>query len=137
MKRFRFSLDKVLKLRKYSEDEAKIALGQAVGILAAIENDIKENSIRRHNAALERFSDIGQIAWWDNYISRLDQMADKLAEDAARAQLVAEEKRVLYLEASRERKAIDKLKEKRQKEYRKETLDSQMSEMDDLTASRK
>jgi flagellar FliJ protein len=137
MKRYQFSLQKVLQLRKYQEDEAKIALGQAVGILTAIENDIKETSIKRHHAASERFADASQITGWDNYIIRLDQQALKLAEDAARAELVVEEKRALYLEASIKRKAIDKLKEKREKEYRKEMFDSQALEMDYLTAARK
>jgi flagellar FliJ protein len=137
MKRYQFALQKVLQLRKHQEDEAKIALGQAVGILTAIENNIKDTSIKRHNAASERFADAAQMTGWDNYITRLDQHACKLAEDAARAELVLEEKRALYLEASIKRKAIDKLKEKREKEYRKEMLNSQASEMDYLTAARK
>jgi flagellar FliJ protein len=137
MKRYQFALQKVLQLRKYQEDEAKIALGQSIGVLATIENNIKETSIKRHHAASERFADTAQMAGWDNYITRLDQQALKLAEDAARAELVVEEKRGLYLEASIKRKAIDKLKEKREKEYRKEMFDSQASEMDYLTAARK
>jgi flagellar FliJ protein len=137
LKRYHFALQKVLQLRKYQEDESKIALGQSIGALTVIENNIKETSIKRHHAASERFADTVQMTGWDNYITRLDQQALRLAEDAARAELVVEEKRALYLEASIKRKAIDKLKEKREKEYRKEMFDSQASEMDYLTASRK
>jgi flagellar FliJ protein len=137
MKRYKFALQKVLQLRKYHEDEAKIALGQAVGVLTAIENNIKDTSIKRHHAASERFSDAVQMTGWDNYIIRLDQQALKLAKDAARAELAVEEKRALYLEASKKRKAIDKLREKREKEYRKKMFDSQTVEMDNLTAARK
>jgi flagellar FliJ protein len=137
MKRYQFALQKVLQLRKYQEDEAKIALGQSIGILTAVENNIKENSIKRHHAASERFADTAQMTGWENYISRLDQQALKLEEDAARAELVVEEKRGLYLEASIKRKSIDKLKEKREKEHHKEMLDSQASEIDYLTAARK
>ena len=136
MKRFSFSLQKVLNLRKYREEETKIALGQAIGALTAIENNIKETAVRRHHAATERFSDSGQMIAWNHYIVRLDQTAEKLAEDAARAELVVEEKRTQYLEASRELKAIEKLKEKREKEYRKEMFDYQTAEMDNLTAAR-
>jgi flagellar FliJ protein len=137
MKRRQFALQKVLQLRKYQEDEAKIALGQSIGILATIENNIKETSIKRHHAASERFANTALMTGWDNYITRLDQQALMLAEDAARAELIVEEKRGLYLEASIKRKAIDKLKEKREKEYRKEKFDSQALEMDYLTAARK
>ena len=136
MKRFSFSLQKVLKLRKYTEEETKIALGQAIGALTAIENNIKETAVKRHHAATERFADAGEMTAWNNYIIRLDQQAQRLSEDAARAELVVEEKRALYLEASRELKAIEKLKAKREKEYRKEMFDYQTAEMDNLTAAR-
>jgi len=136
MKKFSFSLQKVLQLRKFREDECKIALGQAISILNEIENKIKETAIKRHHAASQRFADAGQIAAWDNYIIRLEQEAERLAEQAAQAELVVEEKRALYLEASKELKTIEKLREKREKEYRKEMFDLEMAETDDLTAAR-
>jgi flagellar FliJ protein len=136
MKRFTFRLEKVLQLRKFKEDECKIALGQAIGILNKIENDIKMTAVKRHNAAAERFNAPQDMASWDVYILRLEQEAEKLAGQAAQAELVVEEKRALYLEAQRDLKAIEKLKEKREKEYRKEMMDSQMAEIDDLTAAR-
>jgi flagellar FliJ protein len=137
MKKFTFGLQKVLQLRKFKEDECKIALGQAVSALNKIENDIKETAVKRHNAASQRFEDSSQISAWDNYIVRLEQEAAKLTEQAAQAELVVEEKRAQYLEASRELKAIEKLKEKREKEYRKEMFDYEMAETDDLTAARR
>ena len=136
MRKFSFSLQKVLQLRKFREDECKIALGQAVSILNEIEKKIKETALKRHNASLQRFADAGQMASWDNYIIRLEQEAEKLAVQAAQAELVVEEKRALYLEASRDLKVIEKLKEKREKEYRKERLNYEIAEADDLTAAR-
>jgi flagellar FliJ protein len=136
MKRFTFRLEKVLQLRKFKEDECKIALGQAISILNKIENDIKMTAVKRHNAAAERFNAPQDMASWDVYILRLEQETEKLARQAAQAELVVEEKRALYLEAQRDLKAIEKLKEKREKEHRKETMDSQMAEIDDLTAAR-
>ena len=137
MKRFSFNLQKVLQLRKFKEDECKLALGQAISVLNEIENKIKETAVKRHHAASERFADPGQIAAWDNYIVRLEQEAQRLTEQAAQAEIVVEEKRALYLEASKDLKAIEKLKEKREKEYRKEMFDYEMAEMDNLTAARR
>ena len=137
MKKFTFSLQKVLKLRKFKEEECKIALGQAVSILNAIENNIRENAVRHQHAASQRFTDTGHIAAWDIYIVRLEQEAQRLMEQAAQAELVVEEKRTLYLEASRELKTIEKLREKREKEYRKEMFDYEMAQMDDLTSARR
>jgi len=136
MKRFKFGLEKIMQLRKFKEEECKLALGQAVSILNKIENEIKQTAIKRHNAALQRFADIGETGAWENYIIRLDQEAQKLTEKAAQAEIVVEEKRALYLEAQKDLKVIEKLKEKKQKEYHKETLDFEMTEIDNLTAAR-
>ena len=133
MRRFSFSLQKVLQLRKYREDQCKIELGQAIGILSEIENRIRERAFHRHQAASERFTGTAvDMQAWDHYIARLDQEVQRLTEDAARAELVVEEKRENYLEASRELKVIEKLKEKREKEHRKDMFDAQTAELDDL-----
>jgi flagellar FliJ protein len=79
---------------------------------------------------------MGETNAWENYILRLDQEAQRLTEKAAQAEIVVEEKRALYLEAQKELKVIEKIKEKKQKEYRKEMLDYEMNEIDDLTAAR-
>jgi len=136
MRRFNFNLEKILDLRKIKEEECRLALGQAISALNMIENKIKETALRRHNAANERFSDPLDIASWDTYILRLEQEAEVLADKAAQAQIVVEQKRELYLEASKDLKAIEKLKEKQKKEYRRETLNTQMNEVDDITAAR-
>jgi flagellar FliJ protein len=136
MKAFRFSLEKILKLRTYREQEAKIDLGRAIAVLSEIENRIKAVAEDRHRAATERFApdnDALKMLYYENYISRLDQERDKLLEEAARAELVVEEKRNDYLEASRERKVLDKLKEKQEKKYRKEVFAGETKDLDDIS----
>ena len=137
MKRFRFGLEKILELRRHSEEEAKIELGKAISILNEIENNININSTKWNNAVRERFTGINtadgilSMQAWDNYILRLEQEAEKLKAQAAQAELVVEEKRILYLEASRELKVMEKLKEKRQKDHRKEMFKAETKESDD------
>jgi flagellar FliJ protein len=135
VKRFSFSLEKVLELRKYREQEARIALGRAIGALTEIENRVKETAVKRHNAARERFAGAGgggTMLAWDHYIVRLDQEAERLAREAATAALAVEEKRGVYLEASRELKVMEKLKERREKEHRAELFAAETAELDDL-----
>jgi flagellar FliJ protein len=149
MKRFHFQLQKVLELRKYREEESKIELGRAVGVLSAIESRIREAAEKRHHAARERFnggdmrntisiSNTGSmqnsfsIIAWDNYIIRLDQEVERLTGEAAQAELVVEEKRERYMEAERDLKVMEKLREKREKEYRKEMFAAETAELDDL-----
>ena len=149
MKRFHFQLQKVLELRKYREEEAKVELGRAIGVLSAIESRIKEAAEKRCHAARERFggSDMrnsGGISdtvgtqnsfsmlAWDNYITRLDQEVDRLTGEAAQAELAVEEKRERYMEAERDVKVMEKLREKREKEYRKEMFAAETAELDDM-----
>jgi flagellar FliJ protein len=138
VKRFKFNLEKVLELRQYGEQEAKNELGRAIGILTGIENKIKQNAVTRGQAARQRFEGINapggasSMTAWDSYILRLEQETERLMEEAAQAELVVEEKRSLYLEASRELKVMEKLKEKREAEYRKEMFAAETKELDDL-----
>jgi len=136
MKRFAFRMEKILQIKKFEEDERKLELGQAVSILNKIENDMKITAMKRNNAIEQRFNSPQDMATWDLYILRLEQEGEKLAQKAAQAQLVVEEKRAKYVEAQKEVKAIEKLKEKRQKEYRKDMMNLQMAEVDDMTAAR-
>jgi len=136
MRRFRFSLEKILQLRMFKEEECKIILGQAISALNKIENDIKETAVKHHNAASQRFNNPVDSQSWDMYILRLEREAEELQKKAAQAQLVVDEKRALYLEALKDLKAIEKLKEKKQKEYKKEMLKFEMNAVDELTATR-
>jgi flagellar FliJ protein len=138
MKRFQFKLDKVLELRHYSEQEAKIALGNAIGELNRIENEIKTIAAKRLDASSLRFqsgSSADEIRYADLYILRLDRTADKLMEDAAKAELKVSEARDVYLEASKEKKIIEKLKEKKEKEYKKFVLSEEDKAVDEVANS--
>jgi flagellar FliJ protein len=152
VKRFKFGLEKVLKLRQHHEHEARVELGRAIGVLAGIENEIKRNAATRSEAVKERFAGItagdgnafldtgygGSLSMhaWDAYINRLEQEADRLMEEAARAETVVDEKRNLYIEASRELKVMENLKERREKEHRKEMFVAETKEMDDKTQAK-
>ncbi|GHU93032.1 hypothetical protein FACS189479_03590 [Spirochaetia bacterium] len=136
MKRFSFSLEKILDLRKHREQEAEIELGRAIGELTEIENKIKTLALEKTKAARERFSSNNtsiEIQSYDFYIMRLDQTRDRLLEEAAKAELKVEAARTIYLEASRDRKVFDKLKEKQGAEYRREILVEETKILDDIS----
>ncbi|MDR3193073.1 MAG: flagellar export protein FliJ, partial [Treponema sp.] len=120
MKRFNFSLEKVLELRRYREQETELELGRATGELVVIEQRIRELAEARSLAAAGRFSpgnSAVDIRNYELYILRLDKTKEELLEAAAKAAQKVEEARRIYLEASRDRKVMDKLKEKRAAEY--------------------
>ena len=140
MKPFAFGLEKVLNLRKYRENEAKVELGRAVGILAELESNIRSIAEERVRAAAAQFSPgngAAEIQQYMVYLLRLDNTRERLFKEAAMAELKVEEARNVFLEASRERKVLDKLKEKRGKEYKKVTLTEETKNLDDIASAKR
>ena len=138
MKPFTFGLQKVLSLRKHHEDEAKIELGRAVGVLAELESNILTIAQERSRAASAQFipgNSAAEMQQYMFYILRLDNTKEQLLKETAMAELKVEETREAFLEASRERKIMDKLKDKRRLEYRKMALADEAKELDEITAS--
>lgn len=136
MKRFRFNLDKLLELRQYYEREAELSLAKAMGELYSIQERLRTLAEDRAAAASERFfpgRSVAQIHATDLYILRLDRTKEALLEAAAKAELVVSEKRQAFLEASRDRKVLDKLKEKRLKEYKYYVSLEEIKSIDDIS----
>jgi flagellar FliJ protein len=136
VKQFRFKLETVLDLRLHREQETKIALGKAVGALSLIEHNLEELTQERFNAGKERFSPAygaADILVHDLYIRRLEETQDRLLQEAAAAELKVEEARDEYLEASRDRKVLDKIKEKRRREYNKAREYGEIKNLDDIS----
>ena len=135
MKPFVFSLEKVLGLRKYNEDEKKIELGRAIAVLTELEGRINVLARERARAAGAQFSpgnSAALIQQYMYYLLRLDNTMEQLLEEAALAEMKVEEAREAYVEASKERKVLDKLKDKRYKEYRKEMIAAETKVLDDI-----
>jgi len=136
VKKFQFNLENVLQLRKFNEEECKLALGLAISMLNEIENKIKETAVKHHHASCELFKDPSKMMIWTNYITRLEQEKEKLMEEATKAEIVVEEKRVIYMEAFKEYDVLEKQKEKKKKEYKKEAEKAESAEVDELFAGR-
>ena len=138
MKAFSYSLEKVLRLRKHNEDEAKIELGRAISVLADLEQKLFALIGETARAQREQFNPENtatQIQQYMFYLIRLDNIKEQLLKDITVAEMKVEEAREAFLEASRERKVLDKLKEKRHKEYRKEVLAEETKELDDISTA--
>ena len=136
MKPFAFGLQKVLKLRQYHEDEAKIELGRAIGVLADLESRLRSLAAEQARAAAAQFSPentAAMIQQYMFYLLRLDETKERLLKETALAEMEVEQAREVFIEASRERKILDKLKEKRQKEYRKIVLREEIKVLDEIS----
>ena len=70
MKKFVFSLQKVLDLREFEEEKAKLELGKAVAEMERIKKLLAENAQNRVNAGYSRrdVSDVLSLQQIENYI---------------------------------------------------------------------
>ncbi len=138
MKRFSFSLQRLLDFREFREKDAEIALGRAVSAREEISLELESVAKKRVAAAYERGGDspINDLLAIDRFVARLDARKDALLEDLAAAELAVERAREAYLEATRNRRVITKLRERRAGEWRKEYLEEEAANLDDLSGSR-
>lgn len=134
MKKFVFSLQKVLELREYEEDKAKLELGKAVAELERIKRLLEENARNRvaANQSRKDTTDVIVLMNIENYIIGLDAKKEKLLEELTMAQMFFEEKRDLYTKAMQDREVLSKLKEKQLSEYKKEVLKEEENALDDI-----
>ena len=135
MKKFVFSLQKVLDLREFEEEKAKLELGKAVAEMERIKKLLVENAQNRVNAGYSRrdVSDVLSLQQIENYILGLDLKKEKLLEELASAELIFEKKRDLFTEAMQAREVLTKLKDKQLSEYKKEALKQEENALDDIT----
>ena len=134
MKKFVFSLQKVLDLREF-EEKAKLELGKAVAEMERIKKLLAENAQNRVNAGYSRrdVSDVLSLQQIENYILGLDLKKEKLLEELASAELIFEKKRDLFTEAMQAREVLTKLKDKQLSEYKKDALKQEENALDDIT----
>jgi flagellar FliJ protein len=138
MKRFVFKLEKILQLRKYEEQEAKIELGRALDALTAIEARIHALAEERSRAAGAQFSpsnNAAMIRQYMFYLLRLDNRKEELLKDAAMAEQKVEEAREIFRTAFQNRQVLDKLREKEARKH-KEALEAEENKMiDDIAGN--
>ncbi len=138
MKRFAFSLEKLLALRDFREREAEIELGRANSVCERIRQDLETVARNRFSTARSRRSGarIDELRAIENYIILLDKQKERLLEELSAAELVLEQKRELYLSAHRDREVLTRLREKKAESFRKEWLNEEAAILDDINNSR-
>jgi flagellar FliJ protein len=124
MKKFTFSLEKVLKLRSHAENDAKIELGRAVSALSQIENRLVSLAAEQKTAKENRFSGGASLRYmynYENYLQRLESEKEQLLKAAAAAEIEADNARELWTEARAGLKVMENLKDRKFTAYRKES----------------
>jgi flagellar FliJ protein len=141
VKKFNFPLQKILDLRQFREDEARMALGRAVGEGERIKQDLATTAQMRvqamgdlRNASAAEGVMVNPMALMNlqNYLRRLDQQKERLLAELAQAELVIAEKRSAFAETMKARKVFTNLQDKQFTEWRKDTQRKEDAVLDEI-----
>jgi flagellar FliJ protein len=137
MKRFLFGLEKILELREYRERIAKATMAEKAGKCKILELDLEGNARKSMGAAQERFRRGGNVSDFlagEHYSLRLVVERERLMKALALAEVEREQARLAYIEASKSKELISKLKEREEAEYYKTAVREEIKTMDDIAA---
>ena len=140
MAKFKFSLASILNIKEKMEDLKKNEFGKALMALEAekvrLEALIQEriNCIESFRESLAQGVNPLDIKQHNNYLDNLKKriIAQRMAVNIAEA--FAEEKRKELVEAMRERKALDKLKENDYEQYLIEEKQEEQKSIDEIVS---
>ncbi len=136
MKRFRFRLEKVLEVREYYERLAEMKLSAAAGKCALLERRLVDNAHATREAARQRFAggrELYNMRAVELYAQRLASERDRTMKALAMAEVERESARQGYVSASKEKKLLTKLRERREAEYYRSATREEVKILDDLS----
>jgi len=123
MARFRFKMDSLLKLRENLEEQKKNEFGKAAAELErqkrtlARLNDEKSSMVQAFQVAVKEQIDPLKSDMFNKYIKLVSRRIEEQIAVVKKAEVFLEEKRVELVEATQEKKKLEKLKEKQFQQY--------------------
>lgn len=141
MKRFKFDLEQLLRLKRWREEEAKKALAAEVAALENLKAKLLELQGDLEGAWSNAPGNLGdtvdapgrlQLLGYARHMGEL--ISGQEGEIAAQSQRL-KEKSDLLMKAMQERKVLEKLKERRHDEWRKQRNKLEYANMDEASAA--
>lgn len=140
MAEFKFSLEKVLNYREQLENEAKARLGSLQEKSRALKEhyrNLKEDEqIQENKLCNTPFSENGQRWLLDNYIKALRQDMLQTQKDIASVDEEIEQAKKELAEKAKDRKIMEKLKEKHFENFKKEEQLKEQRNLDEIASIR-
>jgi flagellar FliJ protein len=138
MKRFRFRLQRILDIREQIRDEARQELGRRNAELAHEESVLRglEQELQRLRAEGDGIVTAGEYQLMGAYAVRVQKLIEQQyvkIDEARKRVLEAQEK---YIQANKDAKALELLKERKREEYDKEILREEINQLDEVATQR-
>ncbi|MGO9310683.1 MAG: flagellar export protein FliJ [Spirochaetia bacterium] len=140
MRRFQFRLERLLDIRRWKEREWELALAKVLGECLLLENRITEIGVEIGASRLAVFTDgarvdVEAMSRRELYVQRLAAERERATKALVEKRREMEKVRARYQEASRERKVLDKFKDRRAEEYHDRQLDEEFKSVDDMNTA--
>jgi flagellar export protein fliJ len=139
MKKFQFTLQKLLDIRTFREKEAETNLGRAVAAREAIIlrlAEIAQEEAKTRRSLWSSLKTSGELTLHENYLERLRIEREKQEKALLEAEFIVEKMRKLYIKAHQERLIVSKLRERKEVEWKAEGLKQQDAILDDIVNAR-
>ncbi len=139
MKAFTFKLERILSIRKHRELEWEIRLAGITRECLQLRRDIAARMELKAVALMQQgreYPDARVLLESHLYMARLDQESERKSSELSVCEQKRDQIKASYLEASRDRKVLDKLREKRAAAYLKEQRDGEFKQIDDFNTGR-
>ena len=138
MKRFVFSMEKILELRRFELQEAEGELGKANAEVSRIQREL-DAVASQYVSTTEQYDatrDFEIHLQAQSYFDFLDKKKEDFLNEMTEAKLIADQKRELVREAMQKVKALEKLREKKFEQWKRDTERAQEEESDDLSIAK-
>ncbi len=138
MKKFVFSMEKILELRRFEQRAAETELSKVIARINKIQSDLEDVAAKKAGAVIESDShtDFSFKVSAQNYISFLDSKKENLLMELAKEEMLADEKRAVVREAMQKVKVLEKLREKKFSTWKKEYEKEEENTSDDINSSK-
>ncbi|MDB4897673.1 MAG: hypothetical protein JWN15_3935 [Firmicutes bacterium] len=141
MKRFTFSLDKVLKLRSQETEQAKRALALALSALDQAQQRAmmahQELADRTEEASIREQTGItaAEFGTLRSYLAFLQRAVAQAEQQVSMAEQVVGQRREALMAARQRERVLERLRERRLEQYTLEALVEEQKVLDELGAS--
>lgn len=132
-------MQKILDLRIFEQRQAEMELGKANAEVARIQGEL-ESIAKRKVSTIKNFdtnTDFLIQAEIQSFFFMLEQKKEKFLEELSTAQIAADEKREVVRQAMQKVKVLEKLKENKFRQWKKDILKAEELAADDIVTARK
>ena len=137
MKKFVFSMQKILDLRNFELDQAEAELGKVNAEIARVNNGLKEIAYEhvKYSHYADESRDFSIHSQTQAYFVLLEQKKEAYLAELAQLEAIAEEKRAIVRECMQKVKVLDKLKERKLQAWKDENQKKEEMSTDDVVTA--